>query len=206
MLKTLLEGLFPVTCITCQKPGKWLCSVHQRAMPAPKNQVSYKYLDAIYVVTAYKDPTIKKSIERFKFKNARYLAKPLAQIISTSVPNDILTGLTLVPIPLHWRRQIWRGYNQSTLLVKALRQINPRITANTKVLKRCKATNQQARLSKSERSKNIKQAFSVKSTVPPKVMLIDDVVASGATLDEAARTLKNAGAIEVSAVVLARGG
>jgi len=151
-------------------------------------------------VTAYNDPIIKTVIEHLKFKYFRQLAKPIAQEIKAAVSPDFWKESTIVPIPLHWRRQLWRGFNQSEHIARA---IGPTNTS----LKRTKHTAQQARLSKLERLKNIKGAFAWQSQdVPKNIILIDDVVASGQTLDEAAKVLKEAGALEVKAVVFARGG
>lgn len=114
----------------------------------------------------------------------------------------------LIPVPLHWRRLWARRFNQSAALAAAISQ-----AAGVKVLhgalRRVKATAQQVGLSRSERAENVQGAFKV----PPaqraevagkRLVLIDDVLTSGATADTCARALLRAGAARVDALVFAR--
>jgi len=114
----------------------------------------------------------------------------------------------LVPVPLHWRRLWLRRFNQSTLLAKAISHASGVPIAET-VLKRVKATAQQVGLSKTERAQNVQGAF----RVPPeskaavagrRLILVDDVLTSGATVDAGARALLRAGAVKVDVLVFAR--
>ena len=127
-------------------------------------------------------------------------------MIKNISPNSLQKAI-FVPIPLHWTRLLWRGFNQSNVLVLALQKQYPPLQICYD-LKRVKRTNQQARLSKKHRAQNLEKAFRWKSSKFPsqKIILIDDVVASGKTLDEAAKTLKKLGAIKVVGIVFARGG
>lgn len=206
MLPTLIQGLFPVTCQLCRRPGQWCCDQHRPFLPAPKSRVTYQYLDDIWAATAYRDPAIKRLIEFFKFRHGRTLTPTLANIMIENIPNEVWTSGILVPIPLHWQRQLWRGFNQSNLLAQELQRINPTIQLENNCLKRVKKTQQQAKLSLKDREINMKYAFEIINNPPSIAILLDDVVASGQTLDEAAWTLKQAGAKKVLAVVIARGG
>ncbi|HWP26547.1 MAG TPA: ComF family protein [Xanthobacteraceae bacterium] len=114
----------------------------------------------------------------------------------------------LVPVPLHWRRLWMRRFNQSVLLAKGISRLAG-IPLAEGALKRVKATAQQVGLSKSERAQNLQGAF----CVPPegkalvcgrRLVLVDDVLTSGATADSAARTLLRAGAADVDVLVFAR--
>jgi ComF family protein len=114
----------------------------------------------------------------------------------------------LVPVPLHWRRLWMRRFNQSALLAKAISRLTGIPLADS-ALKRVKATAQQVGLSKAERAQNLQGAF----CVPPegkamvsgrRLVLVDDVLTSGATADAAARTLLRAGAANVDVLVFAR--
>ena len=114
----------------------------------------------------------------------------------------------LVPVPLHWRRLWMRRFNQSSLLAKAISQECGVAVAET-ALKRVKATAQQVGLSQSERAQNVQGAF----RVPPerraevagrRLVLVDDVLTSGATSDACARALLRAGARNVDVLVFAR--
>jgi predicted amidophosphoribosyltransferase len=101
---------------------------------------------------------------------------------------------------------LWRGFNQSEILALAIQKRIPVLSISFG-LKRKQKTQQQAKLKRSERLKNLTAAFSWEGEeIPPKILLVDDVVASGSTLDSAARMLKERGAKNVSGVVFARGG
>ncbi len=122
---------------------------------------------------------------------------------------ELLAGAdALVPVPLHWRRLWARRFNQSALLAKAIAQETGVAIAET-ALRRVKATAQQVGLSQSERALNVQGAFGVpaggKATVAGRrLILVDDVLTSGATTDACARALLRAGARNVDVVVFAR--
>lgn len=198
------NALFPPRCLVCGREGRYLCIRHEALPPAPHNEAQFEYLDHIKAVTAYQNPTVHALIEQYKFKGCRDLAPIMAYKMAEFIP--LSTIIYIVPIPLHIRRWVWRGFNQSHLLAKAIQSIRPDIKIIIS-LKRPKATSQQARLNKESRIKNMQRAFTWKGAPPPsEVILIDDVVASGTTLDAAAKVLKAAGAERVTAIVFARGG
>jgi ComF family protein len=121
-----------------------------------------------------------------------------------------LTGAAdaFVPVPLHWRRQWARRFNQSALLAEIVSRATKVPVAHA-ALKRVKATPQQVGLSQPERALNVQGAFRVpadsKATIAgQKLVLIDDVLTSGATVDACARALLRAGAASVDVLVFAR--
>jgi len=114
----------------------------------------------------------------------------------------------LVPVPLHWRRQWARRFNQAALLAQIIARTNGRVVAHG-ALKRVKATPQQVGLDKSERAHNVQGAFRVPAAgraevAGRKLLLIDDVLTSGATIDACTRALLRAGATSVDVLVFAR--
>ena len=111
----------------------------------------------------------------------------------------------LIPIPLHWRRQIRRGFNQSQWLAKKLAG-RTGIPCRERILVRQRATLSQTHLSGSARRSNLYRAFTRCEPLPEgvRVLLVDDVLTTGATAHEAAKTLKRQGASEVELWVLAR--
>lgn len=199
-------ALFPPKCLICRKEGLYLCLKHQKIEKASKSAVNFEYVDDIYARARYFSVPVEKLIEYFKFKGLTDLSDIMAVEILKNMPDDFLDNAVLVPIPLHWTRRFWRGFNQAEVLAQALlRQKNTlKIFDN---LKRKKRTRQQARLQKDGRIKNLESAFGWEGEiVPKKVIVVDDVVASGATLDSAAKTLKLAGVETVLVLVFARGG
>ncbi len=113
----------------------------------------------------------------------------------------------LVPVPVHWSRRLIRGYNQSHLLAKKLKHRSAKISTD---LVRIRRTRAQATMeSPASRAKNVADAFAVRSGhgfAGRLVCLIDDIKTTGATLNECAKTLKQAGAVKVFALVLAVAG
>jgi ComF family protein len=114
----------------------------------------------------------------------------------------------LVPVPLHWRRQWARRFNQSALLAEVIAKPDgPRVVHGA--LRRVKATPQQVGLDKAARAQNVQGAFGVPAERKAEItgrrlVLVDDVLTSGATIDACARTLLRAGARSVDVLVFAR--
>jgi ComF family protein len=200
------EALFPPRCIICKREGSWLCKKHNAFPSAPKNEASFENLDNIFAATAYYHPTTRTFVEYFKFRGFRDLADIMAKQIVLTLPPEYLKTHTLIPVPLHWTRKLWRGFNQAEILAQAIQRYSPETPVQGD-LKRIRRTKQQAKLKRSDRLQNLTLAFEWRGKeIPKKILLIDDVVASGSTLDSAAKILKRNGAKNVSGVVFARGG
>ena len=168
-------------------------------------------LDQIVAVLKYKGTLTEKAIHNFKFNFIEELAKILANLLVEKITQTDLTaklraGL-LIPIPLHRRRFLERGFNQAELLAGYLSQAFGS-ALRPELLKRVKYTKQQATLDRNNRLVNLKEAFEVTATAEilgRTIFLVDDVLTSGATMNEAARALKAAGATQVISLVIAHG-
>ncbi len=205
--RSFLSALFPEKCVACRKEGCYLCTRHQNLPPAPKNEAHFKSIDHIHASTAYYDFAAKKLVEFLKFRGFQSAGTLMAEKIIHDTPHSFWHNAVLVPVPLHWTRKFWRGFNQSDILAIGIAKQFPELKIY-RDLKRIKRTSQQAKLSKQDRAKNMQDVFIWKGgkNVPQRVILVDDVVASGATLDSAGTVLKKAGVKTVDAVVFARGG
>jgi len=114
----------------------------------------------------------------------------------------------LVPVPLHWRRAWSRRFNQSGALARVIER-RTGVKLASEALRRVRPTEQQVGLSRTQRASNVQGAFRVapdrKADIARRrVVLIDDVLTSGATVDACARALLRAGAAEVDVLVFAR--
>lgn len=199
----ILDAFFPTKCLICGEEGTVLCPKHQY-IPENKTRYSTPGIDKIQARTHYHHQVSKRLVRQFKFHHQKEIAKLIAQEIQPLINKDF----TLAPIPLHWSRKMFRGFNQSELIVKELQKLNPSIkTVNSQYFKRVKNTHQQALLNKNKRAKNLQKAFRWTYKIPPpeKILLIDDIMTSGATLSAAAKTLKKAGTKHLQAVVFAHG-
>jgi ComF family protein len=146
------------------------------------------------------------AIRRFKYGGARgggrpELARPLGRMLMSFLPGDVDL---VVAVPLHPRRLRERGFNQAEALARAAR---PPAAVAGHVLKRRRATDEQAGLSRAARARNVAGAFAVRDerrVRGRRVLLVDDVVTTGATVSACARALRAAGAAVVVVAALAR--
>lgn len=148
---------------------------------------------------------LRKLIHLLKYDQLQPLARPLAAKLAELRPAILPTDLVL-GIPLHWRRRRERGFNQSALIA-AQAAAAWGLPFDNGILKRTKPTPPQAGLTRAERLVNVRGAFKVRrpqAVQGRRIVIIDDVMTTGATLDACARALKRAGAEAVIAVTLAR--
>jgi ComF family protein len=159
--------------------------------------------DAAYSFGSYEGP-LRKLIHLFKYAKVESLALPLSRLLLRAMPID--QGFDLViAMPMHWRKRWERGFNQAELLAKPVARRCRLKLSNT--LRRKRYTKAQAGLTQAQRRDNLKDSFCVRSAhqiAGKRILLIDDVFTTGATLRSAAETLKAAGATHVTALTLAR--
>jgi ComF family protein len=164
------------------------------------------FLDGIIIVAEQSD-LLSYAIHKYKYcfveGLAGILASKMGYCFSTEVGNS--ESWVLMPVPLHKKRKKWRGFNQSEMLARELQhylslQIDDR-------LKRIHYKKPQMELNREQRISNIQDAFLYDATGDPhkSVLLIDDVVTTGSTLNECAKILKQAGFKTVYALALTRG-
>jgi ComF family protein len=159
--------------------------------------------DAAYSFGEY-EGTLRKLIHLFKYQGIAPLHKQLGKLLSTALPRD-MTPDVIVPMPLHWKRAWRRGFNQSDLLARALSRRTGVPVAHA--VKRRRGTPAQAGLTRAERRVNVAGAFEMtkRNAVNGRhVLLIDDVLTTGATASACAAVLKRAGARRVTVLTLAR--
>jgi len=153
----------------------------------------------------YEGP-LRSLIHLYKYSGMKPLARTLAALMERAISIDEHFD-AVVPVPLHWRRQWDRGFNQAELLARhiAKRRGIPVLQA----LRRKRATATQAGLASAGRRRNVAGAFVLRSTPDErlkngKILLIDDVMTTGATASACASALKRGGALSVSLLTLAR--
>jgi ComF family protein len=150
----------------------------------------------------YEGP-LRSLIHLYKYSGMKPLARQLAAFLESAIPIDQSFD-AVVPVPLHWRKQWQRGFNQAELLARRIAKHHgvPLLGA----LKRKHSTAVQATLAKAGRRRNVQGAFAIREKVAVagrKILLIDDVMTTGATANACASVLKRAGAQSVSLVTLA---
>jgi ComF family protein len=189
-------------CVTCRTP-------FQNRFPLDDHGVcrlcrsGARGFDAAYCFGAY-EGTLRQLIHLFKYKRMKPLAKELSAQLARALPRDQRFDI-VVPMPLHWRRHWQRGFNQSELLARATARRSGIRMVNA--VRRTRATATQAGLSNAKRRENVAGAFRVKNrrlVEGRRILLIDDVMTTGATASACALALKRAGAKSVSLLALAR--
>lgn len=217
----IMDFLFPRVCKGCGKMGKDLCnkcfkelSIAEQICPECGEESSMGWthkrckkklgMDGLIAIYDYQDEKLKAVIDGIKFDFNKELVKSLLKNFrfETGESFDYL-----VPVPLHFYRENWRGFNQAEEIAKV---VEKRLKVKTlKALKRVKRTKQQALiLDKTERELNVKGVFKVEEKwrnmmKGKKVLLIDDVFTSGADMRECTKELKKAGVIMVWGLALA---
>jgi len=152
---------------------------------------------------------MKKCVHQFKYREKTQLINIFEKMFSNLLTHDIFSTYEVqlvIPVPLHKKRLRSRGYNQSEIIAK---KISKRygIAISSGNLIKTRHTTAQMKLSKTLRIKNLINAFSVKNKAiikGRKILLVDDVITTGATLNTCAHELLKAGAKEIFAFTLAR--
>lgn len=147
---------------------------------------------------------LRSLIHLYKYSGMRPLAKPLAQYLERAIPVDESFD-AVVPVPLYWRKQWTRGFNQAELLARDVARHRGIPVLNA--LRRKRSTATQAGLASAGRRRNVAGAFALRSRqhlTGKKILLIDDVMTTGATASACASVLKRGGAKSVSLFTVAR--
>lgn len=153
---------------------------------------------------------VREAVHRLKYEKFRPARLALARLMLPALEDERLAGAPwlLVPVPLHPRKERQRTYNQSAEIAKTL----ARLTKGEwrPVLSRIRKTDSQAGLDRAGRLKNLRGAFAVRKRAAGgvagrSILLVDDVLTTGATAHECALALKKAGAVRVAVITAARG-
>lgn len=195
-------------CADCLADLPWLGRTCPRcALPLTDGSVCGQCLrrpppySAAWCALAYDYP-LHWLIRRFKFAQELRLLPTLAALMAEALPSATPLD-ALVPVPMHWRRRVFRGHNHSTLLARWLARL--RGIRVMPALRRRVHTVPQLGLSARARRRNLRGAIVRRRGVEGlRLCLVDDVMTTGTTLETCARVLRAAGAAEVQVVVLAR--
>lgn len=233
-LSRTLDWIFPAICVDCDEPlseGRHLCpSCSDKLQPLPANSCercasiydgevqnlkTCPSCNAVRPKFDFATSALRGTeeslalIHRFKLLKQRYLASDLARVAAPAFRKDArlskLSNPLLVPVPLHPARERQRGFNQSLELTRELSRLLA--IPYLEVLKRRRKTPRQALLTQKERLKNLKSAFALRgrpSLEDNSLILIDDVLTTGATADACARVLKTTKPTKIAVFTIVR--
>jgi len=196
-------------CYLCRRPSEKGKTCKNHHIPDPSRQLDRLIISAHYS----SNPILKKAIHTLKYGRkpediVEKLGELLAQTLAFHLSIFHYPRCVLIPVPLHPKRLKSRGYNQAQLLTQHIKQHFPQLlTANSKLVTRAKETaSQVSSATRAARLANLKGAFELNGTVDPNTLyiLIDDVVTTGATLEECCSILKQNSAKQVWGLVLTR--
>ena len=224
----VLDLVYPPHCLVCKEPGElYLCKgcleqvvlidpPYCRTCGAPCGPDEYTCADCGEREYAFDcarcagvyDGVLRQAIHALKYDFHIAMADPLAELMVRAFPNTYLARRVdvAVPIPIHHSRFLDRGFNQSEELARRFCK-GIRLPLETRALVKRRKTRHQVDLPQDQRAINVEGAFAVhcpERIAGRRVLLIDDVFTTGATLSEAAKTLRAAGASSVCAYALAR--
>ena len=247
LINWILDLLFPKFCLGCQKEGFYICPDCFKKIEInkfsncficgrrwPNNSVCSTCqrktkLTGLLIASSWENPLLRQIIYEYKYRFIKDLSIPLSNLLiiflnhsgffTQHLPLDI-NSYILIPVPLHKRRLIWRGFNQAELLAKQLNK-HLKIPMINNLIIRSRHTRPQMDIKdQKERRENIKQAFKWSPAFKQKILshskgwspitgkiviLIDDVCTTGSTLEECAKILKPLKTKEIWGLVLARG-
>jgi ComF family protein len=210
----LLDLVFPPRCAGCRRRGALFCATccaSCHPVEPAVNKALHQQLASLFLASttgAYGfTGAIREAVHTLKYDRRKRIAIPLGDLLSQQYAAHPVEVDAIVAVPLHLERQRTRGFNQAALLAQQLAR-HTRLPLSTDDLVRVRETVQQAELHREQRRTNLRNAFAWQSAAPPpaRILLIDDVITTGATVEAAAQALCQAGAEAVHALALARAG
>ena len=190
-------------CVSCRTPFRNAFPLDAEGRCA-LCRAGLRGFDAAYCYGSY-EGVLRDLIHLYKYSRIQTLRDPLGEFLARALPlEEVFDAVT--PVPLHWRKQWQRGFNQAEFLARAIAR--RRGIPVVRALTRLRFTKTQAGLSNRERRKNVAAAFrcrrAAKTLAGKRILLIDDVMTTGATAAACARALKRAGAARVVVATVAR--
>lgn len=190
-MSLILDLIFPINCCSCGQSGHYLCSTCFSKISSQEVKG-----DSLSIFKYHSH--IKKLISLYKYSFVTDILSDLSTLVSLRLKSDYpnlvdfwkTKNYVLTPIPLHFLRQNWRGFNQSSLLSQKIAK-NLGLTYSDSFLHRPQNRPPQAKLKdRSQRILNLSQPFSLVSPPPSRLILFDDVKTTSATLNSAADVIK----------------
>ncbi|OGI66239.1 hypothetical protein A3A95_02120 [Candidatus Nomurabacteria bacterium RIFCSPLOWO2_01_FULL_39_18] len=218
LLSTILGIIFPSKCLVCGRDGTDLCLTCLSDFPGAERE-SARW---IFPIFDYRYPPMKRAVWLLKYKGKKTIASVFAEVLYGRILEELselsimenFREPVLIPVPLSSKRYRERGFNQAELICRELIKINDLrhgldLKLENNILIKIKDTEHQVKIeNRKERMTNVVGSFSVRDESINQIkgrniILLDDVATTGATLNEAKKILKHAGARKVIAFTIA---
>lgn len=228
---SFFPGSLPSHCLLCEAPcgppRRWLCPACRDdlpwirsacrgcGLPLPAGAEQLHCGECLRQGSPFRevlipfryDAALRPLLTGFKHRRQLLAGRLLAQLLAETIEDHYLPETLpelILPVPLHWRRWLWRGYNQSQQLGEQLSRTLG-IPCRSDLLTRHRATPSQQGLNRRQRLHNLQQAFGLRAALPAqRVALLDDVVTTGATTQALAVLLQQHGVREIHLWAVAR--
>lgn len=199
-MSILKELVFTPTCLACKRLGVEFCNLCiEKVHPFKAKELSY--LDASFCASEYSG-WIRDSIIRYKNGDGKYAASLSVLLYKTLKKLDVSDSLTLIPVPSSNQKIRERGFDSVANLCEYVIKESDLLMLDTSNLFLRRAVVDQVGLSSIQRHENLEGAFGVRRVVNGTVVIVDDVITTGATLNSAAQVLRFAGAQRVFGIAL----
>ena len=203
---SLLTLLFPDRCAGCARPGALFCQdCRSTLVPYPEGLRRLPPgLTDVRIAFVFESP-LREVVHQLKYRRVRRLAQPLGELLAAHFVAHPLPADAVLPVPLHTERLAERGFNQAEALARKVTSVTGLPLINEEFA-RVRATEQQARLDARSRRENMRGAFQWKgaSAPPCRILLVDDIMTTGTTMQACAEALRSAGTNHVYGLALAR--
>lgn len=212
-----LDLLFPPVCLVCRKRLTETFSftlIYSFLCPSCSQKIQINTTvdkkTGLAAAVSYSDEIPRQLIFLLKYQKIKTAAVPLGEILTQYLIRNLaldIRNFSIVPIPLHWRREKKRGFNQACLIAEQLSRNTGRPVLKN-ALKRIRNTPSQVELKeKKKRAMNVYGCFAVENPeflTSKNIIILDDVSTSGATMQEAVKTVRKAGAKKIIGLVVAK--
>ncbi|MDX2082533.1 MAG: ComF family protein [Rickettsiales bacterium] len=203
-----LQFITTPKCAICCNPFKTESAKNNNNLICAKCLQKKPSYDKAIVIFCY-NQIIKKIIGDFKYRDKTYIAKKLSKFFSQKIISEIGAADFIIPIPLHKKKLSFRKFNQSLLLCQTLATIFPKTKLYPDFLLRIKNTTAQVKLKKRPREKNLNNAFilnpNYRDIIKGKnIILVDDVITTGTTIEACSKVLKKSQAQSVTILAIAK--
>ena len=222
MLRELVADIIaPRVCVGCSEEGSWLCAACSGGIEREPNVTCIGCgslsrfgttcsrcraefpIAGVVTIARYRDPAVQQLVQSVKYASAKDVADAFVRLITDFFERTVMEVFRrevgeqplLLPVPLHWRRFTARGFNQSRCIAEALAGAGWGTVAPDGYLVRRKCQLPQAVLSHERRFENVEQAFTCMNPAALRghpIVIVDDVVTTGATMAACARELRRA--------------